>query len=229
MKHIGIVGVTAEGASLCYRTIVAEAEVLLGRQRHPQISLHSRSLREVNDALQARDFHAVAGCVLDSVKRLQAAGADLAIVPANAPHYAWDEIAASTPLPMLSIVEETVREASRRGFTRVAILGIGLTMSDGLYDRPLREVGIVPVVPSAEEQEVLNRVIFDEIIPGRASAESARQVVGVIERMQARGCDGVGLCCTELPLVVTEANAPLPFIDTTRLLAMRALQVALEP
>jgi aspartate racemase len=227
-KTIGIVGLTAEGASLCYRTIVSESARLLGTDVHPPIVLHNPSLHLTNDVLRRRDWPGLGALVIDSISKLVSIGAEIIIMPANAAHYAASYFLAASPVPFLSIVEVSANACVARGFKRVAILGIGITMSDGLYEQPLRERGIEAVIPTSEEQATVNRVIFEEIIPMRATSETSRQIVEVIRRLKARGADAVILGCTELPIVITEANSPLPFVDTTRLLAHEALKYALR-
>lgn len=226
-RIIGIVAVTAEGAALCYRTIVAESARYLPPEVHPPIVLHNASLHVINERLRRRDWPGVAALVADAARKLVAIGAELIIMPANAPHYAADRIAAACPVPFLSIVEVSVAECATRAFERVAILGIGLTMSDGLYEGPLRERGIEPILPTAEEQAIVNAVIFEQIIPLRVTRRGTQSVLEVIRQLQQRGAEAVILGCTELPIVVTERNAPLPCIDTTRLLARRALEYAI--
>ena len=225
-KTIGIVAVTAEGAALCYRTIVAESVRYLPPEVHPPIVLHNASLHLINGRMRERDWVGVAALVGDAIRKLVAIGAELVIMPANAPHYTAARIAAECPVPFLSIVELTTAECAGRGYARVAVLGIGLTMSDGLYEGPLRQRGIEPIVPTEEEQEIVNAVIFEQIIPARVTRRATQQVLEVIARLKQRGADAVILGCTELPIVVTQRNAPLPFIDTTRLLARKALEYA---
>ncbi len=226
-KTIGIVAVTAEGAALCYRTIVAESARYLPPEHHPPIVLHNAPLHLINERLRRRDWPAVAAQVGDAIRKLVAIGAELIIMPANAPHYASAHIATACPVPFLSIVEIAADGCATRGYKRVAVLGIGLTMSDGLYETPLRERGIEPILPTEAEQAIINAVIFEQIIPARVTRQGTQRVLEVIARLKQRGADAVILGCTELPLVVTERNSPLPFIDTTRLLARRALEHAI--
>lgn len=225
-KAIGIVAITAEGAALCYRTIVAESSHYLPPQVHPPIVLHNPSLHIINERMRQRDWPGVAALVGDSIRKLVSVGAELVIMPANAPHYAVARIAAECPVPFLNIVECAVAECAEHGYMRVAVLGIGLTMSDGLYDGPLRERGIQPILPTDEEQATIDAVIFEQIIPDRVTRQGMRRVVDVIARLKERGAEAVILGCTELPIIITERNAPLPFVDSTRLLARKALKHA---
>lgn len=227
-KTIGIVAVTAEGAALCYRSIVVESASYLPPEVHPPIALYNPSFHVIDECLRRRDWPEVAAVVGDAVRKLVAIGAELIVMPANATHYAAARIAAECPVPFLSIVQVSVAECEARGYRRVAVLGIGLTMSDGLYEGPLRERGIEPILPTTEEQAIVNAVIYEQIIPARVTRQGTRRVLDVIARLRERGAEAVILGCTELPIVVTERNSPLPFIDTTRLLARKALEHAAD-
>jgi aspartate racemase len=223
-KTIGIVAITAEGGSLCYRTIVAESAALLPAQVHPPIAMYTPSFHITNGYIQARDWQGLGPVVQDAIAKVVSIGAQLVVIPANAPHYGADYFVPECPVPFVSIVDTTVAACVDGGYKRVAILGIGITMSDGLYEQPLRDRGIEPMTPTAEEQAVINRVIFDHIIPARVTPDSTLEIVDVMASLKQRGADAIILGCTELPIVINEDNAPLPFIDTTRLLARKALE-----
>ena len=228
MKHIGIVGVTAEGASLCYRTIVSEAGKKLGQYHHPEISLHNVSFHEIFQSQTRGDWENVANIILYSVKKLAASGADFIIMPANSTHFVFDRIKKKSPVPFLSLVELTAQECRKRGMKRVLVLGVGMTMRDKLYKKNLERYGIEHVVPTASDQKVINEVIMDEIVPAKVSSGSVKKITGIIEKMKKDGCDGVILGCTELPIVIDDKSSPLPAIDTTRLLAQKALEYAIS-
>jgi len=225
-KTIGIVAITAEGGSLCYRTIVAESASLLPAQVHPPIAMYTPSFHITNGHIQARDWQGLGPVLQDAIAKVVSIGAQLVVIPANAPHFGAGYFVPECPVPFVSIVETTADACVNGGYSRAAILGIGITMSDGLYEQPLRDRGIEPITPTAEEQAVINRVIFDNIIPARVTPESTQQIVDVMTNLKQRGADAVILGCTELPIVIDEGNSPLPFIDTTRLLARRALELA---
>jgi aspartate racemase len=223
------VGITAEGASLCYRTIVAESANMLPGGAHPPISMYTGSFAVLNERLSRRDWPGVGALISDSITRLVSSGAELVIMPANATHYAVEYFLPQCPVPFLSIVDVSVDACAEQGYTRVAVLGIGLTMTDGLYDQPLRSRGVEPMTPTLDEQVALNQIIYEEIIPARVTPATAPRIVKILAALRERGAEAAILACTELPLVITEENTPLPFIDTTRLLARTALARARTP
>ena len=227
-KNIGIVGITAEGASLCYRTIVSESSVYLGHYHHPEIFLHNPSFHTILEAQKEKDWYEVARIVSLSIDKLTSIGAEVIVIPANSVHYAITEITAASPIPVLNMIELVAAECNKKNFKKVAILGVGITMSDGLYVQPLKNVGIEPILPTDEDQTIINTIIYEEIVPGKVTAHSIEIIVSILEKLKKQGCDGVILGCTELPIVITDSNSPLPFIDTTRLLAQKALEFSLS-
>ncbi len=228
MKHVGIAAVTAEGAALCYRTICSEASRRLGAHLHPEITMHTHSFSEIVTAQRAEDWGKVADLLLASLQKLKKAGADFAIIPANSVHFTFDAVKKSSPLPLLSIVETAADVAKKRGYGHVLTLGVGITMARGLFTEALQARGIRSTVPDADEQERMNAIIYDQIVPtGSADASSVAFLRGVVAKYKDEGCNAVLLGCTELPLVLTKETSPLPTVDTTVELALAAVDRAL--
>lgn len=228
MKHIGIVACSAEGAALCYTTICREALEVVGKNDHPRITLDSIPMALWLPAFDARDYAGVAKPMLESARLLAEAGADFAICPDNSAHLAWEHVQAATPLPWLHIAEVLGAEAARRGFRRVGILGTRYTMGGPVYGAALGRLGIEAVVPEAGDFEMVDRVIFAELVDGVFTDASRAAYYDAIARLRDRGCDAVALACTEIPLLVRPEESPLPTLDSTRLLARAALMEALR-
>jgi aspartate racemase len=225
--HIGIVGCSAEGASLCYRTLCAEAPPRLGPHAHPEVSMHTPSLALYVEALDRGDLAAVAELMLASAHKLAGAGADFLICPDNTIHQAFHLVAPRSPRPWLHIAEEVAREARTRGFGRVGVLGTHWLVASEVYPQAFAAVGIEALRPSDADRDDLGRIIMDELVPGRIVPASVERLRAMIGRLAERGCDAVVLGCTELPLVLSDANSPLPTLDSTRLLARAALARAI--
>ena len=227
MKHIGIVGCSAEGAALCYRTICTEAAALLGTPHaHPEVSLHTPSLHRYVERLDAGDVQGVADLMLASAHKLQRAGADFLVCPDNTIHQALHLVEPRSPLPWLHIAAVVAQEAQRRAFRRIGILGTHWLVASDVYPQQLRAHGLACERPSEEERLEVGRLIMDELVCGVQHPRQVDYLAGVIARMKDRGCDAVVLGCTELPLVMHDGNSPLPTLDSTRLLARAALQRA---
>ena len=153
-RHIGIVGCSAEGAALCYRTICLEGPELLGRpDAHPEVSLHTNSLGEYVTHLETGDLDGVAGLMLDSAHKLARAGADFLICPDNTIHDALPLVLPVSPRPWLQIAEVVAAEARARGFRRVGITGTAWLVRSDVYPSRLGAVGIEAVRPSDADRD----------------------------------------------------------------------------
>jgi aspartate racemase len=227
-EHIGIVACSAEGAALCYRTICVEGQPLLGRHSHPEVSMHTHPLGTYMDLIYRDDWRGVGELMLDSAERLKKIGADFVICPDNTVHQGLDLVIDRSSLPWLHIAEEVAAEASRRGFRRVGLTGTRYLMEGPVYPPKFIEKGIGLVIPTGEQRERINQIIFDELVNGKFTAESLSYFQDVISQLKTQGCDAVALSCTEIPLLVSSDDSPLPTLDSTRLLARAALRRAVE-
>jgi aspartate racemase len=225
-KHVGIVAVSAEGAALCYRTICAEGAALLGAYHHPQVTMHTYPLAEYVRHIDANRWDEAARLLLSSATKLVEAGAEILICPDNTLHQALDLVREQSPAPWLHIAEEVGAIATTRGFKRLGILGTRYLMEGPVYPSKLSARRIAHEIPDASDRERIHEIIVDELVYGRLEEDSRRYIQSVIERLGKRGCDAVVLGCTEIPLLITEADSPLPAIDSTRTLARAALREA---
>src|ERR1039457_4154524 len=162
-KHIGIVACSAEGASLCYRTICDEASALLGRHMHPEISMHTHCLGEYMAHIYQDDWQGVADLMLSSADKLAKAGADFLISPDNTIHHAFDLVMPRSPLPWLHIVDEVAAEAKARGYRKLGVTGTRYTMQGTVYQTKLPAAGFEFVVPDAAARAEIDRIIMDEL------------------------------------------------------------------
>ncbi|SDY18751.1 aspartate racemase [Collimonas sp. OK242] len=224
--HIGIVGCSAEGAALCYRTICAEGAKLLGPYAHPEVSVHTHSLADYVECLNQGDLEGVAELMLSSARKLAAAGADFLICPDNTIHQAFATVKKKSPLPWLHIAEVVAAAAVMRGFQRLGITGTRWLVDSCVYPDALAARGLDFVRPSDDERAVIGRIIMDELVHGIFKPESVASFQSVIEQLKNDGCDAVVLGCTEIPLIINDCNSSLPTLDSTRLLALAALEKA---
>ncbi|MGC2695576.1 MAG: amino acid racemase [Candidatus Angelobacter sp.] len=228
-KHIGIVGCSAEGAALCYRTICLEAESLMGKHAHPEVTMHTISLAEYMKPIDAAsDWKSVGELMLRSAEALKRAGADFLICPDNTIHQALPYVLPRSPLPWLHIAEEIGREAKRRGFKKLGLTGTKFLVNGPVYPEWLEKLGIGYVLPTVAQQERINSIIFEELVRGRQTPEALNYFQQVIECFKVQGCDAVVLGCTEIPLLIGDGESPLPTLDSTRTLARAALRHALK-
>lgn len=227
MKHIGILAHSAEGATLCYRTAWLEGIARLGPHNHPEITLTGIAMHHALRAWESGDLQALRAIFMADAEKLAAAGADFFILPDNSAHIALETPGAPFPLPCLHIAEVVASTAAERGHNRVAILGTEWTMGGPVYPAAFARHGLEWDVPDAADRAIVHDVIMNELCLGTFHDESRAEYVRIIEAMAERGCDSVALVCTEIPLLVTAADSPLPILDSTRLLAKAAVEVAL--
>jgi aspartate racemase len=226
MQHLGVLAHSVEGAALCLRAFCQEGFARLGPHEHPDVTLDCIALARSMPAWDAGDHRSIRATLAVSVGRLAAAGADFFVCPDNTAHMALEEPGPDLAVPGLHIAAVVADRAAADGRRRVGVLGTRYTMDGPLYPRAFAARGIAAEVPDPDDREMVNRVIFDELVNGVFSEASRRDYVGVIERLASRGCDAVALVCTEIPLLVTPEVSPLPILDSTRLLAGAALEVA---
>lgn len=222
IPHIGIVAGTAEGAALCYRTLCSEAEDLMGRHVHPEITMHTLPLAVYLDLIERDNWAGVATLMSQSAATLVQAGADLIICPNNTLHRAFDLVVSA--VPWLHIVAAVGAEISHRTFQRVGLLGTLAVTEGHLYESVLERRGIEIVLPSSHDRAQLDKIIRTELIRGDYRARSRVYVQDLIAELAGKGAEAVILGCTELPLLLSEMKSALPFLDSTRILARAALQ-----
>src|SRR6185295_7155765 len=225
-QHIGIVACSSEGAALCYRTLCLEAATVLGRYGHPEVSMHTPSLAQYVQCLDRADWRGVGALMLASADKLAKIGADFLICPDNTIHQALPHIEARLPRPWLHIAEAVADAAVARGFRRLGLTGTRWLVDSAVYPEKLRARGLEWVLPSPDERKEINRIIMNELVCGVVNLGAVTYIERVIARLQAQRCDAVVLGCTELPLIINDANSVLPTLDSTRLLARAAVDRA---
>jgi aspartate racemase len=226
VRHIGIVAVTAEGAALCYQTIVAEGPSVLGPGVYPEVTLHALPQGAYVALGRRQEWEEVGEMLLRSAETVRRAGADFLICPANTAHIAIDRIRDRTPLPWLHIAEVVGAAAAAQGWRRLLLLGTRTTMEGPIYAAALSGRGIEFEIPDLEDRRRVDDLIFDELIHGRFEERARDYIKGLIAAYRDRGGAAVIHGCTELPLLLPDAASPLPTLDSTRLLARAALREA---
>jgi aspartate racemase len=226
MTHLGIVAHSTEGAALCFLDYCQEGYRRSGRNEHPDVTLDYIAFGYSMPAWDRGEFAVVRATLATSVDRLARAGADFFACPDNTAHLALDVPGPDLALPGLHIADIVADRAAADGRRCVGVLGTRYTMDSQLYPQALAARGLAAELPAAADRDTVHRVIFDELVNGVVTEDSRRRYVAVIERLAARGCDAVALVCTEIPVLVPPEVSPLPTLDSTRLLARAAYEVA---
>ena len=225
-QHLGILATTPEGAALCFRVFCQRGAEALGPHDHPDVTLDCIALARSLPAWERADLQSVRATLAVSVDRLARAGADFFACPDNTAHIALEQPGASLSLPGLHIAEVVADQAERNGHRRVALLGTKYTMDGPVYPRALAARGIAAELPGPEDRAILHEIILAELVNGVFTEKARAEYSRIIEHLAARGCDAVGLVCTEIPLLVPPEASPLPVLDSTRLLAHAAFDAA---
>ena len=226
LKHFGILAHSAEGASLCFLSFCREGFARMGAHMHPDVTLdciamgHSMQAWENSDYAPIRETHAA------SIDRLARAGAEFFACPDNTSHIAMEYPGPEFALPGLNIADIVAEQAVHLKMRRVGVLGTRFTVEGPAYRRAFDARGLGIEIPDADEREEINRIIFDELVEGKFTDEARAGFVTIIDGLRLRGCDGVALVCTEIPLLITPDISPLPVLNSTELLAKAAFEVS---
>lgn len=225
--HLGILAHSAEGATLCYRTAWMEGVRRMGAHLHPRITLTGGAMAPTLPLWEAGDLGALRAIFAADASKLAAAGADFFILPDNTAHIALEAPGPPFVIPCLHIAEIVADRAARDGRSKVALLGTEWTMTGPVYPAAFARRGIGCEAPDEADRATVHRIIFDELCLGAFTDSSRAAYVRIIGRLAERGCDAAALVCTEIPLLVRHQDSPLPLLDSTRLLAAAAVEVAL--
>jgi aspartate racemase len=230
VKRIGILGGSSDQATTeYYRRLNAAVNRRLGGWNTAEVLISSQNFALAEQWVRSGDWEAAGRYLADRAEALEQGGADCFLCVSNTLHRVADTFTAGRSIPFLHIVDATGAELRARGLTRVALLGTKPVMSTDYLQRRYRErFGIETLVPDGPEQDDVDRIIFDELCRGRFLPESKARYLAIVDRLQAIGAEGVILGCTEIPLLIQQADRPtLPFLDTVELHVAAAVEFAL--
>ena len=227
MKHVGIASHSFEGATLCYREMCLEGVRQLGAHKHPEITMSGVAMHHMLEPWARGDHGAIRAMFERDVSKLAVAGADFFVCPDNTAHIALESEGQPFAIPCLHIGEVVAEQARQEGRRKVGVLGTEWTMTGPVYPGAFGRRGIEWAIPDERDRQLIDRVIFDELCLGVLADSSRDAYVRIIDKLAVDGCDTVALVCTEIPLLITAEISPLPILDSTRLLARAAVDVAL--
>lgn len=222
-SHIGIVGVSPEGAALFYRQVTRHASRLRAPNDQPPISIHNEPLWLYIEAIRRDDWHAVGKLLRRSCELLARCGATFCLTPDNAVQHGVQLAAAGSPIPWLPMTDLVAQRVAGDGLKTVGVIGTKMVTSSSTYQTHLGLRGVQVLAPDEAEAQALDEIIFGELIYGTIRPESRQYVLQVIRNLATRGCEAVILASSEAPLLVTSENAPLPVYDSAEILAELAI------
>jgi len=230
MKTIGMIGGMSWESSLEYYRIINEAvKEQLGDLHSAKSLMYSVDFAEIEAPQREGRWQEATQAMINAAKAVEAGGADFLIICTNTMHKMVDEVQRSIAIPLLHIADATAVEIKARGLHRLGLLGTRFTMEEEFYRGRLEEKYALDVlVPDRADREIVHRVIYDELVVGRIEPASKAEYLRIIATLAHAGAEGIILGCTEIGLLVSQADCSLPLFDTTRIHALAAVQFALH-
>ena len=228
-RILGIIGgMSWESTESYYRLINEGIKAKLGNLHSADLLLHSVDFAPI-EALQATGAWDEMGAILaNSGKRLQAAGAQGLLIATNTMHKVVDDVQAATNLPIIHIADVTAAAIKHQGLTKVALLGTQFTMTQDFYKQRLIDAGLQVLIPENDARAEVHRIIYEELCQGQLLASSRQYYQQVIQDLANKGAEGVILGCTEIGLLIQQADSPIPVFDTTVIHAAAAVDFLLS-
>ncbi len=224
-KRIGILGGISHESTARYYTLLHEKyHARMGDYNYPEVVVFSLDFQRFTDH-ENTDRDAYVEYIMHGVRGLEDAGAEFIVMAANSPHTVYREVSDAAAVPMISIADATAEKAAALGVENALLLGIKHTMQSSFYHEKLGERGIALATPDEAEQDEIDRIIFDELVIGVHRKESKDRL---LEIMEGYPVDAVILGCTELPLVIGEADTAHTVLDTVDIHVEAALDYALS-
>jgi len=230
VKTIGMIaGMSWESSSEYYRIVNTTMREALGGLHSAKCIMYSVDFAEI-EALQTQGrWEDAARMMIDAARRVASGGADFIIICTNTMHKLADDVQREVQLPLLHIADATAAKIKAANIQTVALLGTRFTMEEDFYKgRLLRDYGLNVLIPDSEDRQRIHDVIFDELCVGRIERDSKQHYLDIMTRLQDRGAEGIILGCTEIGLLVQQADTSIPLFDTARIHAEAAVAYALE-
>jgi aspartate racemase len=228
MQTIGLIGgMSWESSAVYYRDLNLGVQERLGGLSSPKLVLSTVDFAEVTALEDAERWHQIGELLAEAARGVERGGADFLLLCTTTFHRVADQVEAAVGIPLLHLGDVVAEEVRRQGVTKVGFVGTTVAMSDGFFAERLARHGLETVMPDAHHHDMLNTAIYDELVHGRVVDETRRRVLGVLEELWDAGVGGVLLGCTELELLITQADVELPVYPCTTLHVAAALDRAL--
>ena len=229
MKTIGLLGgMSWESTQTYYRLINEGVKNRLGGLHSAKLVLFSVDFAEIEALQHKGDWPATADILSDAALSLQRAGADFLVIGTNTMHKVAPEIEQAIGIPLLHIADATAQVLKKDGVTRVGLLGTRFTMEQAFYRERLEAAGIDVLTPDESQRDEVHRVIYEELCQGEIKPDSRHTYLDIVSSLSGRGAQAVILGCTEIGLLISQADTEVPLYDTTEIHAARAVELALH-
>ena len=230
MKKLGLIGgMGPESTIPYYHDIVYGVQEAIGEQEFPELTIESVNVFKVLGLCGEQKYDELTEYLMRAIDNLAKSGVDFAALSANTPHIVFDRLKEHSPIPLISIVEATCKEAQRREVKKIGLLGTIFTMTGDFFKAPFIQNGIEVIVPTESEMEKINEKISTELELGIVKEETLAAFQQIITRMRDEdGIEAVVLGCTELPLLLNDEVSPVPCLDTMRIHIQEIVKAILD-
>ncbi|WP_440825751.1 aspartate/glutamate racemase family protein [Psychrobacter cryohalolentis] len=227
-RTLGIIGgMSWESTQSYYRLINEGIKAKLGNLHSADLLIHSVDFAPIGELQAQGQWEELGDVMVNSGKRLQAAGAQGLLIATNTMHKVAEQVQAATNLPLIHIADATADAIKQQGLTKIALLGTQFTMTEDFYKQRLIDASLQVLIPDTDARAEVHRIIYDELCQGQLLASSRQYYTQVINELAAQGAEGVILGCTEIGLLISQADSPIPVFDTTAIHAAAAVQFLL--
>ena len=229
MKTIGLMGGMSWESSIEYYRIINQlVKEKLGGLHSARSVMVSVDFGPIEAHMSAGEWDQVLDELVKTARQIEAGGADFLLIATNTMHKLFDQIGGAVNIPLLHIADAAAARIQELGLIKVGLLGTIYTMEQDFYRGRLQDkFGIEVIVPEKPDRQLVDRVIFEELVVGKILPQSKAEYVRIIADMAANGAQGVVLGCTEIPLLVGEGDVSIPVFDTTYLHASMAVEISL--
>ena len=223
LKTIGLIGGMSWESTVTYYKIINETvKEKLGGLHSAKCILYSVDFQEIEEC-QANGNWEKSGEILgEAAYNLEKAGADFIVICTNTMHKVVNQIKEKISIPILHIAEMTAEKILEKGLKNIALLGTKYTMEQDFYKSKLIEKGINVIIPDKNDIEIINEVIYDELCLGTINSDSKKKFLEIVDKLRNKGAEGIILGCTEIGLLIKNADTDVPLFDTAIIHAEQA-------
>lgn len=229
MQTIGLIGGTGWVSTLeYYRIINEETNRILGGHNAARCILYSLNYADIHECNLREDHEGVYKFLLDAALKLKSASVDFIVLCANTMHMYADRITEEVKLPIVHIADATANEIKKKNISTIGLLGTKFTMEMDFYSRKLKEAGINSLVPKKEDRLFIHSSIVNELLKETFKPETKQKFLNIISDLEQKGAKGIVLGCTEIPLLIKQADTHLPVFNTLEIHAKAAVEFAVN-
>jgi aspartate racemase len=230
MKIIGLIGgMSWESSAAYYRIINETTKARLGVLYSAKSLMYTVNFHEIEQMQHKGEWEKAALVLVDAAQRLERGGADCIVLCTNTMHKLASFIEAAVKIPFIHIADATAQQIKVQGMKKIGLLGTGFTMEQDFYKgRLVEKFGLEVITPDKADRDIVHRVIYNELCQGKIEASSKAEYVRIMAELVKQGAEGIILGCTEIMLLVGQADSPVPVFDTTTIHAVVAVDFALE-